>query len=168
MRRWGLVIGSACAAAFFHRGIIPLLTLFFSAFGSQKTAVTPLEDSGRCLSACRPLQGDQFPGDPRCLSGHAGTFYPLIVLPRRNFTLRQTRPTSWERQRIAPRRGAPLKCGRNLRFPHKRPLPEMRRKYLFLPFCFTSRERQRIALRRSGRSQRGMRTNPSVQRRWPT
>ena len=26
---------------FFHRGIIPLLTLFFSASGSQKTAVTP-------------------------------------------------------------------------------------------------------------------------------
>ena len=40
-RRWGLVVGSACAAAFFHRGIIPLLTLFFSASGSQKTAVTP-------------------------------------------------------------------------------------------------------------------------------
>ena len=31
----------AARRAFFHRGIIPLLTLFFSAFGSQKTAVTP-------------------------------------------------------------------------------------------------------------------------------
>ena len=37
----GFVVDSACAAAFFHRGIIPLLTLFFSASGSQKTAVTP-------------------------------------------------------------------------------------------------------------------------------
>ena len=71
-----------------------------------------------------PLRGDQFPGDPRWLSGQAGTFYPLIVLPRRNLTLRQTRPTSWDCQGIAPRRGAPLKCGRNLRFPHKRPLPK--------------------------------------------
>ena len=37
----GFVVDSVCAAAFFHRGIIPLLTLFFSASGSQKTAVTP-------------------------------------------------------------------------------------------------------------------------------
>ena len=81
------------------------------------------------LSVNKPkaLRGDQFPGDARWLSGHAGTFYPLIVLPRRNLTLRQTRPTSWERQRIAPRRGAPLKCGRNLRFPHKRPLPSRKK-----------------------------------------
>ena len=98
-----------------------------------------------------PLRGDQFPGDPRWLSGQAGTFFPLtappaghkfvlnpcrkahrsyslftilysLVSPRRNLTPRQTRPTSWERQRFAPRRGAALKCGRNLRFPHKRPL----------------------------------------------
>ena len=45
-----------------------------------------------------------------------------LVSPRRNLTPRQTHPTSRERQRIAPRRGAALKCGRNLRFPHKRPL----------------------------------------------
>ena len=118
-----------------------------------------------------PLRGDQFPGDPRWLSGQAGTFYPLTVLPRRNLIPRQTRPlpgnarellpagaggsvpwrppmaeraggrllpshssapeeshtpanplTSRDCQGIAPRRGAPLKCGRNLRFPHKRPL----------------------------------------------
>ena len=90
---------------FFHRGIIPLLTPFFSASGSQKTAVTPLEDSGRCHSACRPLRGDQFPGDPRWLSGQAGTFFPLIVLPRRNLTLRQTHLTFRDCQGIAPRRG---------------------------------------------------------------
>ena len=112
---------------FFHRGIIPLLTLFFSASGSQKTAVTPLEDSGRCHSACRPLRGDQFPDDPRWLSGQAGAFCSLTALSRRNHAPRQTHPASWERQRTAPRRGASLKCGRNLRFPHKRPLPEMQR-----------------------------------------
>ena len=112
---------------FFHRGIIPLLTLFFSASGSQKTAVTPLENSGRCHSACRPLRGDQFPDDPRWLSGQAGAFCSLTALSRRNHAPRQTHPASWERQRTAPRRGAALRCGRNLRFPHKRPLPEMRR-----------------------------------------
>ena len=61
----GFVIGSACAAAFFHRGIIPLLTLFFSASGSQKTAVTPLEEGRQMPSGLPPpLRGDQFPGDP--------------------------------------------------------------------------------------------------------
>ena len=123
----GFVVDSACAAAFFHRGIIPLLTLFFSASGSQKTAVTPLEDSGRCHSACRPLRGDQFPGDPRWLSGQAGIFFPLTAQFQRNLTPRQTHLTFRDCQGTAPRRGAPLKCGRNLRFPHKRPLPEMRR-----------------------------------------
>ena len=80
------VVDSVCAAAFFHRGIIPLLTLFFSASGSQKTAVTPLEDSGRCHSACRSLRGDQFPGGPRWLSGQAGIFCPLTALSQRNLT----------------------------------------------------------------------------------
>ena len=107
---------------FFHRGIIPLLTLFFSASGSQKTAVTPLEDSGRCHSACRPLRGDQFPDDPRWLSGQAGIFFPLTAQFQRNLTPRQTHLTFRDCQGIAPRRGAALKCGRNLRFPHKRPL----------------------------------------------
>ena len=100
------MIGSACAAAFFHRGIIPLLTLFFSASGSQKTAVTPLEDSGRCHPACRPLRGDQFPDDPRWLSGQAGTFFPLTAQSRRNLIPRQTHLTSQDCQGIAPRRGA--------------------------------------------------------------
>ena len=81
-RRWGLVVGSACAAAFFHRGIIPLLMLFFSASGSQKTAVTPLEEVRQMPSGLPPpLRGDQFPGDPRWLSGHAGTFFPLTAPP---------------------------------------------------------------------------------------
>ena len=122
---------------FFHRGIIPLLTLFFSASGSQKTAVTPLEDSGRCHSACRPLRGDQFPDDPRWLSGQAGAFCSLTALSRRNHAPRQTHPASWERQRTAPRRGASLKCGRNLRFPHKRPLPDCGAVWKFRrPFCW--------------------------------
>ena len=41
-------------------------------------------------SGLPPLRRDQFPGVPRWLSGHAGTFYPLTVLPRRNLTPRQT------------------------------------------------------------------------------
>ena len=75
------------------------------------------------LSVNKPKarRGDQFPGDPRWLSGQAGTFYPLTVLSRRNLTPRQTRPTSRDCQGIAPRRGAPLKCGRNLRFPTNAP-----------------------------------------------
>lgn len=56
---------------------------------------------------CSPQgRGNQFSGDPRWLSGYAGTFYPRTVLPRRNLTPRQSRPTSREHQRIAPRRGA--------------------------------------------------------------
>ena len=92
-----------------------------------------------------PLRGDQFPGDPRWLSGHAGTFYPLTAPPaghkfvlnpcrkaHRNYSLfpihyslptrpaqrhtapRQSRPTSRERQRIAPRRGALTSWARSL------------------------------------------------------
>ncbi len=49
-----------------------------------------------------PLRGDQFPGDPRWLSGHAGTFYPLTVLPRRNFILRQTRPLPGNARELLP------------------------------------------------------------------
>ena len=53
----GFVVDSVCAAAFFHRGIIPLLTLFFSASGSQKTAVTPLEEGRQMPSGLPPLCG---------------------------------------------------------------------------------------------------------------
>ena len=71
----GFVIGSACAAAFFHRGIIPLLTLFFSASGSQKTAVTPLEEGRQMPSGLPPpCGGNQFPGD---LGSNAGMQTPL-------------------------------------------------------------------------------------------
>ena len=57
----GFVVDSACAAAFFHRGIIPLLTLFFSASGSQKTAVTPLEEGRQMPSGLPPpCGGNQF------------------------------------------------------------------------------------------------------------
>ena len=44
------------------------------------------------LSVNKPKarRGDQFPGAPRWLSGYAGTFYPLTVLPRRNLIPRQT------------------------------------------------------------------------------
>ena len=53
----GFVVDSVCAAAFFHRGIIPLLTLFFSASGSQKTAVTPLEEGRQMPSGLPPPCG---------------------------------------------------------------------------------------------------------------
>ena len=53
----GFVVDSACAAAFFHRGIIPLLTLFFSASGSQKTTVTPLEEGRQMPSGLPPPCG---------------------------------------------------------------------------------------------------------------
>ena len=57
----GVVVDSVCAAAFFHRGIIPLLTLFFSASGSQKTAVTPLEEGRQMPSGLPPpCGGNQF------------------------------------------------------------------------------------------------------------
>ena len=110
---------------FFHRGIIPLMTPFFSASGSQKTAVTPLEEGRQMPFGLPPLRGDQFPDDPRWLSGQAGIFFPLTAQFQRNLTPRQTHLTFRDCQGIAPRRGASLKCGRNLRFPHKRPLPEM-------------------------------------------
>lgn len=92
-----------------------------------------------------PLRGDQFSGDPRWLSGYAGTFFPLTAPPaghkfvlnpcrkaHRNYSLfpihyslstrpawrhtapRQSRPTSQERQRIAPRRGALTSWARSL------------------------------------------------------
>ena len=130
---------------FFHRGIIPLLTLFFSASGSQKTAVTPLEEGRQMPSGLPPPAGDQFPGDPRWLSGQTGAFFPLtapsaghkfVLNPcrkaHRNYSLfpihyslstrparrhtapRQSRPTSRERQRIAPRRGALTSWARSL------------------------------------------------------
>ena len=43
-----------------------------------------------------PLRGDQFPGDPRWLSGQAGTFFPLIVPPagRKFFQMRAARHTA--------------------------------------------------------------------------
>ena len=43
---------------FFHRGIIPLLTPFFSAFGSQKTAVTPLEEGRQMPFGLPPPAGE--------------------------------------------------------------------------------------------------------------
>ena len=47
---------------FFHRGIIPLLTLFFSASGSQKTAVTPC--------------GGSVPWRPSLITRASGSFLP--------------------------------------------------------------------------------------------
>lgn len=43
-----------------------------------------------------PLRGDQFPGDPRWLSGHAGTFFPLTAPPagRKFFQMRAARHTA--------------------------------------------------------------------------
>ena len=43
-----------------------------------------------------PLRGDQFPGDPRWLSGQAGTFFPLTAPPagRKFFQIRAARHTA--------------------------------------------------------------------------
>ena len=156
---------------FFHRGLSPPLDAVFLRLRLTKNSCHPLEDSGRCHSACRPPaggsvpwrpsavmrnaehsfpriapsaghkfvlnpcrraahrnyslfsfhspgpaayrtpavpphfpgtpencspqgRGNQFSGDPRWLSGHAGTFYPLTVLPRRNLTPRHSPPYS--------------------------------------------------------------------------
>ena len=56
------------------------------------------------LSVNKPkdLRGDQFPGDPRWLSGQAGTFFPLTVLSRRNLTPRQTRPLPGNARELLP------------------------------------------------------------------
>ena len=73
----GFAIGSACAAAFFHRGIIPLLTLFFSASGSQKTAVTPLR--GRAADAIRPAAppaGGSVPWRPLAVMRECRALFP--------------------------------------------------------------------------------------------
>ena len=120
----GFVVDSACAAAFFHRGIIPLLTLFFSASGSQKTAVTPLEEGRQMPSGLPPpCGGDQFPGDPRWLSGHAGAFFPLTAPPTGHkfvlnpcrkahrsyslFSIHYSLPTRPARRHTAPRHSPP-------------------------------------------------------------
>ena len=119
----GFVIGSVCAAAFFHRGIIPLLTLFFSASGSQKTAVTPLEEGRQMPSGLPPPCGGQLPGVPRWLSGQAGTFFPLTTPPaghmsvlnpcrkaHRNyslFSIHYSLPTRPARRHTAPRHSPP-------------------------------------------------------------
>lgn len=72
----GFVIGSACAAAFFHRGIIPLLTLFFSASGSQKTAVTPLEEGRQMPSGLPPPAGGSVPWRPPAVMRECKTPFP--------------------------------------------------------------------------------------------
>ena len=56
------------------------------------------------LSVNKPKarRGDQFPGDPRWLSGQAGIFFPLTVLPRRNLTPRQTRPLPGNARELLP------------------------------------------------------------------
>lgn len=50
------------------------------------------------LSVNKPkaLRGDQFPGDPRWLSGYAGTFFPLTASPagRKFFQIRAARHTA--------------------------------------------------------------------------
>ena len=87
---------------FFHRGIIPLLTLFFSASGSQKTAVTPC--------------GGSVPWRPSLITRASGSFLPphspthraqvrSEFLPQGHTAPRHSHPASRERQRSAPRQG---------------------------------------------------------------
>ena len=135
----GFVIGSVCAAAFFHRGIIPLLTLFFSASGSQKTAVTPLEEVRQMPSGLPPpLRGDQFPGDPQWLSGYAGTFFPLTAPPAGpKFVLNPCRRAAHRNYSLFPIHYSP-----STRPARRHTAPRQTHS--------TSRERQRIAPRRGG------------------
>ena len=72
----GFVVDSVCAAAFFHRGIIPLLTLFFSASGSQKTAVTPLEEGRQMPSGLPPPAGGSVPWRPPVAERACGRLFP--------------------------------------------------------------------------------------------
>ena len=72
----GFVIGSVCAAAFFHRGIIPLLMLFFSASGSQKTAVTPLEERRQMPFGLPPPAGGSVPWRPPMAERAGGYLLP--------------------------------------------------------------------------------------------
>ena len=102
MQCGGLVIGSVCAAAFFHRGIIPLLTLFFSASGSQKQLSPPA--------------GGSVPWRPSLITRASGSFLPphspthraqvrSEFLPQGHTAPRHSHPASRERQRTAPRQG---------------------------------------------------------------
>jgi len=117
------VIGSVCTAAFFHRGIIPLLTLFFSASGSQKTAVTLLEEGQQMPSGLPPPAGGSVPWRPSAVMRNAEPSFPHIVShaghkfvlnpcrkAHRNYSLfpihysLSTRPT---RRHTAPRQSRP-------------------------------------------------------------
>ena len=120
---------------FFHRGIIPLLTLFFSASGSQKTAVTPLEEGRQMPSGLPPPCGGQLPGVPRWLSGQAGTFFPLTTPPAgHKFVLNPCRKAHRSYSLFPIHYSLPTRSARrNLTPRQTRPTP---------------RERQRIAPRR--------------------
>ena len=66
---------------FFHRGIIPLLTPFFSASGSQKTAVTPLEEGRQMPSGLPPPAGGSVPWRPPMAERAGGHLFPRIAPP---------------------------------------------------------------------------------------
>ena len=83
-----------------------------------------------------PLRGDQFPGDPRWLSGQAGTFYPLTAPPAgHKFVLNPCRRAAHRSYSLFPiHYSLPTRSARRHTAPRQsRP---------------TSRERQRIAPRR--------------------
>ena len=92
----GFVVDSVCAVAFFHRGIIPLLTLFFSASGSQKTAVTPLEEGRQMPFGLPPLRGNQFHPPDESFSKSVPQGTPqLFTLPYSLFSFHSPRPAAY-------------------------------------------------------------------------
>ena len=107
------------------------------------------------LSVNKPKarRGDQFPGAPRWLSGYAGTFYPLTVLPRRNLIPRQTHLFPGNARELLP-------AGAGGSVPWRPPMAEQTDECLLPSHSsapeeshapanpLASRERQRIAPRR--------------------
>lgn len=99
---------------FFHRGIIPLLTLFFSASGSQKNSCHPLRGQRQMPFGLPPPAGGSVPWRSSLITRASGSFLPphspthraqvrSEFLPQGHTAPRHSRPTSWERQRTAPR-----------------------------------------------------------------
>ena len=109
-----------CAPHFFI-GDYPPLRSFFSAFGSQKTAVTPLEALGRCLAACRVFYFPQpfFPGIAKeLLAARRGS-------PPTSAPCLRHKPAYAGRCGGDSRSLRSLKCGREPDgSPLKRPLPD--------------------------------------------
>ena len=93
---------------FFHRGIIPLLTLFFPPPAHKKQLSPPAGGSVPWRSSLITRASGSF------LPPHSPTHRAQVrseFLPQGHTAPRHSHPASWERQRIAPRRGFPISWG---------------------------------------------------------